>query len=83
MLEGLRQQRATILQESERQRLKITQLTARLVDRQRQLDQREQRLLQQRQTWQNEQYQQQQTLYQLLKERAYVPMPPADGSHSQ
>jgi len=79
----LAKQRATILQEAERQRLKIAQLTARLVDRQRELDQREQRLLQQRQTWQNEQYQQQQTLYQLLKERAYVPMPPADGSHSQ
>ena len=73
----LAKQRATILQEAESQRLKIAQLTARLEERQRQLDQREQRLHQQRQTWQNEQYQQQQTLYQLLKERVYLPTPPA------
>lgn len=76
-------QRAAILQEAEQQRRKLAQLTARLVERQRQLDQREQMLLQQRHTWQNEQYQQLQTLDQLLQGHAYETTLPPNSGHSQ
>ena len=73
----LANQRTATLQEIEQQHLNLAQLSTRLAEQQRQLDQREQMLLQQRHTWQNEQYQQLQTLYQLLRgETLETTLPP-------
>ncbi|MEE3371369.1 MAG: hypothetical protein VX346_18690 [Planctomycetota bacterium] len=76
----LAKQRTAILHAAESRHLELAQLTARLVEREHQLAQREQLLLQQRHTWKNNQYQHQQTLYQLLKGNACAATPPSPGS---